>query len=73
MVNMLINKATHVNELAFVSPAWRSIWKIDGPVSEGKIAVVRKDGSCFNGKEIYKKDHILYCLMALGERPESAG
>lgn len=73
VINCLINKATHVKELTFVSPAWKSMWQVEPELSGKETCMRRKDGRMINFKEIFKTDHILYCLTALGERPESAG
>ncbi|KAL8836359.1 MAG: hypothetical protein Q9170_002932 [Blastenia crenularia] len=73
VINYLIGKSTHVYELAFVSPAWRSMYVVDPQIGDGRTAVRRKDGGVFNPRETYKSDHIRFCLMHLGEKPESKG
>lgn len=73
--NHRIYKSTHVNELPFVSPAWKSLWQVHSQLigDADTWTVRRKDGSPINYRELYKSDHIFFCLTALGERPESAG
>ena len=73
VINRLIYKSTHLKGLTLVSPAWKSMWKVDPKLSGVQTCVERKDGGVINYRQIYKSDHILYCLAALGERPESAG
>lgn len=74
VINSLINKSAHLSELAYSSPAWKSLWKIVPELSGGRRrALQMKDDSSINFKRLYKDDHILFCLLALGQRPESQG
>ena len=65
-------KANHLKELAFTSPAWKGMWQIHECLNKDDTLLKRKDGRIIDFREIYKTDHILYCLLALGEKPGSA-
>ena len=73
VINRLILRATRVKELTFCSPAWKDDYKIIKQIDHKKVALMRKDEATMKSREIYKKDHIRFCLIALGERPESQG
>ncbi|KAL8945974.1 MAG: hypothetical protein Q9222_007569 [Ikaeria aurantiellina] len=73
VINRLIHKCHHVGELAFASPAWRSMYKINPAFGRDNIGFRMKNGGPFKSREIYKCDHIRLCLVALGQRPESTG
>jgi hypothetical protein len=67
VINRLIHKSMHLKEQMFTSPTWRSMWKVDEHLGDGKITA-SFDPSGMN--------HLFGCLMALGaigERPKTAG
>lgn len=70
---LLKAKAKQLKEIAITSPAWKEMWQIDEYLNQDDTLLKLKDGTKIDLKEIYKTDHILYCILALGEEPGSAG
>lgn len=74
IITTLDNKARHLLELAFVSPAWKSMWRVDHQYnSETQHCMEMKDGCRVSLREIYRSDHILWCIFTLTERPGLSG
>ncbi|KAL8966046.1 MAG: hypothetical protein Q9183_003546, partial [Haloplaca sp. 2 TL-2023] len=66
-------KARHLRELAYISPAWRPMWRFNTEYSDGKTDIL----SLKNGKELvpddlYKKKHIVWCIFTLTNHPDFA-
>lgn len=75
VMNLMVAKAAELKELSYTSPSEHSKWKIVPQLTynTGIAVVERRDGSALSHMKMYKADHILFCLSALGERPESKG
>ena len=73
ILGVLTFRAPHVEELVFASPEWRARWQAipESYQDEKTLLFKRKDGELTDFKEAYQSDHVLYCLKALGNRPES--
>lgn len=55
--SILNHKATHVEELVFVSPAWKSMWEVLPHLSQGpQVALQAQDSKAVDPKTMYKSE-----------------
>jgi len=67
VINRLTHKSNHMNEQFFVSPAWRSKWKVGEHLGDGSV------GALLDPRGM---NHLHCCLMtlgAIGQRPKTVG
>ena len=71
LFNIMQHRATHINELCFISPAWISQWETEPELSGSNtfrnLPMRKKNRRRPDFREVYRSDHILFCLAALGQ------
>lgn len=70
VIGLLVKKLTELKELLFVSPAWRSIWKVDTELGDSQVVYSLKSGLRIDLLEMYKRDRIFCCLFVMTDKPK---